>query len=92
MDLGSYYFIRFWKTFNCTKSAATYNQQRIVRLTFIDFNPDDLRYYLFAVSFDVCGGSFNNFDDLSDRLYVPGIPEDVNLNVHNTIIGIKESK
>ena len=47
------------------------NQQYIAKPRFIELILDELRYCLFAVSLDIFGRSFSNFNYLSDRLYVP---------------------
>ena len=58
----------------------------------INVNPDELCYYLFVVSSDVCSRSLNNFDDPSHRLCLANKPDNLNLKVHQTIKGINESK
>ena len=60
--------------------------------TLINLHPNEysqgLRYYLFAVNLDRCGGSCNTLDDLSSRVCVPNEKEDLQLHVFNMITGI----
>ena len=44
----------------------------------------------FVVKLDRCVGNCNNFNDLSDKIYVPNKTEDLNLNVVNMITGINK--
>ena len=39
-----------------------------------------------------CVGSYNTFNDLPNKVFVPNKPEDLNINVFNIIIVINESK
>ena len=47
------------------------NEQCKTRLTFIDVNPVELKYYLFMISLDKCNGSCNIIDDLSAKICAP---------------------
>ena len=68
------------------------SQQCMTQPTLINLHPNEytwrLRYYPFAVNLDRCVGSFNTLNDLSNKVYVPNITKDFNLNVFNMIIGI----
>ena len=52
----------------------------------------EFHYYPFAIKLDRCVGSCNTLIDLSDKVCVPNITEDLNLNVFDMITGISESK
>ena len=49
-------------------------------------------YYPFAVKLDICVGSCNTLDDLSNKGCVPNTTEDLNLRAFKMITGINESK
>ena len=40
----------------------------MVRTTFIDLNPVEVKYYLFMISVDKCSESYNSVDDLSTKI------------------------
>ena len=44
-------------------------------------------YYPFLVKLDRCAGSFNNINDLSNKVCVPNKTENLNLSVFNMITG-----
>ena len=52
----------------------------------------ELHYYLFAVSLDMCVGTCNTFDGLSNTLCAPNKTRDVNLHVFNKTEGINKSR
>ena len=52
----------------------------------------ELRYYPFAVNLDMCAGSSNTPDDLSNRVCVPNETEDLNVHIFDMITGISESR
>ena len=68
----------------------------MIQHTLINLHPNEygqvLRYYPFAVNLDRCVGSCNTFNDLSDRLCVPGKTKDLNLNVFHMMARINKSK
>ena len=45
-----------------------------------------------SINLGKCVGSYNIFNDLSNKVFVPNKPEDLNINVFNIIIVINESK
>ena len=49
-------------------------------------------YYPFAVNLDVCVGSCNTLDGLSNKVCVPNETEDLNLHVFSMTQGINESR
>ena len=49
-------------------------------------------YYSFAVKLDICVGSCNTLNDLSNKVYIPNKIEDLNLSLFNMIAEINESK
>ena len=49
-------------------------------------------YYPFAVKLDICVGSCNTLNDLSNKGCVPNTTEDLNLRAFKMITGINESK
>ena len=51
----------------------------------------ELRYYMFAVNLDRCGGSYNTLDNLYSMVCVPNETEELNIFL-NLIIGINESR
>ena len=52
----------------------------------------ELHHYPFAMKLDKWVGSFNSFNNLSNKVCIPNKIEDLNLSVLNTITGINESK
>ena len=64
--------------------------------TLINLHPNadrqEFHNHPFAVKLDRWVGSFNTFNDLSNKLCVPNKTEDLNLSVFNMITGINESK
>ena len=44
-------------------------------------------YYPFLIKLDRCAGSFNNINDLSNKVCVPNKTENLNLSVFNMITG-----
>ena len=64
--------------------------------TLINLHPNadrqEFHYHPFAVKLDRWVGSFNTFNDLSNKLCVPNKTEDLDLSVFNMITGINESK
>ena len=77
---------------NHTKSVSLSNQKCTTQPTRINLHPSEytqgLRYYPFAVNLDICVGSCNTLNDLSNKVCVPSKTEDLNLNVFNMITGI----
>ena len=84
-------------------NASNHARVRFVKLskfmiqpTLMNLHPNeysqDIHYSPFAVKWDKCVGSCNTLDDLSNKLCVPNIAEDVNLIVSNMVTGINESK
>ena len=51
-----------------------------------------IHYYQFEVRLYRRIGSFNNINDLSNKVCVPNKTQDLNLSVLNMIAGINESK
>ena len=51
-----------------------------------------IHYYQFEVRLYRRIGSFNNINDLSNKVSVPNKTQDLNLSVLNMIAGINESK
>ena len=72
------------------------NQKCMIQPTLINLHPNEysreFHYYPFVVKLDICAGSFNTLNDLSNKVCVPNKTEDSNLSVFNMIIGINESK
>ena len=60
-------------------------EQCIGRHTLVDLNPIELNNCKFIVSLDIFNGSYNAFDDLYTKMYVPSETEDVNVKVFNMI-------
>ena len=55
----------------------------MVRLTFNDLSPVELKYYPFIISLDKCNESCNV---LSPKIYVPKETKDINVKIsHNKI-------
>ena len=79
-----------------TKCISLNNQQCMTQSTLINFHPNKyievLCYYPFVVNLDRCMTSCNAYNDLSNRLCVSNKTGDSDLNVFNTITGIRESK
>ena len=62
----------------------------------INLHPNEysqkFHYYPFAVKLDICVGSSNTLNDLSNKVCVSNKTEDLNLSAFNMITGINESK
>ena len=56
------------------------------------FMKKEFYYYPFAVKLDRCVGSCNTLNNLSNKVCVPNITEDLNPNVFEKITGISEPK
>ena len=71
------------------------NQPCMTRPTLMDLNPDECNQgmccNLLMVNLDKCNEIYNTFDDLSSRICVPNITENVNINVFDMITRINES-
>ena len=67
-----------------------------VELTLINLHPNqysqELHCYLLAVKLDRYVGSWNTFNDLSNKVCVPNKTEDVNTHIFNVMARINESK
>ena len=61
----------------------------MIRPTFIDLNPIDLKYYPFMISLDKCTGSCNV---LSLKIFVPKETKDINAKAFNMITKTDEAK
>ena len=72
---------------------ATYvslnDKPSMIRPTLIDLNPVEVKYYLFMISLDKCGGSCNL---LSPKMCVPKKAKDINVKVFNIIKNKNEVK
>ena len=61
----------------------------MVRPTLADFNPIELKYYLFLISLNKCNESYNV---LSPKTCVSKKTKDINVKVFNLITNKKEAK
>ena len=52
----------------------------------------ELHYYLFAVNLDMCVGSCNTLDGLSNKVCAGNKTKDLNLHVFNKTAGKNESR
>ena len=81
---------------NYTKYVSFSNQKCMTQPTLINLHPNeysqDFYYYLSGVKLDKCDGSFNTFNNLSNRVCVPNGTEHLNIDVFSKIIGKNESK
>ena len=69
----------------------------MIQLTFINLDPkeysQEFHYYPFAIKLDICVGSCNTMNDLSNnKVCTPNKTEDLNLSVFNMITWIIESE
>ena len=66
------------------------------QLTVISLHPNEysqeFHYYPFEVKLDICVGSCNILNNLSNKVCMPNKTENLNLSVYNMITGINESK
>ena len=72
-----------------TKCLFLNDELCMVRLTLIDFNPVELKYYPFVTSFKKCTGSCNV---LSTKIFVPKETKDINVKSFNMITNKNETK
>ena len=81
---------------NHTKYVFLTNQKCTVQRTIIVLHSNKytqwLHYYTFAVNLDICVGSFNTLNDLSNKVCVPNKTEDLNLSMFAKITEKNESK
>ena len=81
---------------NHTNCISFSNQKCEVQHTLISLNPNEysqkVHYYPFAVKLDICVGSCNTLNDLSNKVCVAYKTQDLNLIMFNIITGINESK
>ena len=81
---------------NHTKYVFLTNQKCTVQRTVIVLHSNKytqgLHYYTFSVNLDICVGSCNILNDLSNKVCVPNKTEDSNLSVFNIITEKNESK
>ena len=82
--------------FSHTKYVSLSNQKCTTHPTFINLHPNEytqgLCYYAFAVNLDMCVGSCNTLNDLSNKVCVSNKIEDLNLIILSMITRINESK
>ena len=81
---------------NHTKCVSLSNQKSLIQSTLINLHPteysQELHYYSFAVKLDRCVGSYNNLNELSNKVCVPNKTEDLNVHVFNMITEKNELK
>ena len=65
-----------------TKCVSSNDELYMIRPTFIDLNPVELKYCPFMVNLDKCNGSINV---LSPKICVPKEAKDINITVFNMI-------
>ena len=70
------------------------NQKCMIQPTLINLHPNkhNQEFHYFAVKLDGCVGSCNAVNDLSNKVFVPNITEDLNPSILNMIIEINEWK
>ena len=68
------------------------NQPRMVRLSHIDLNPDEIFDYPFIISMSWCNRSCNTVEDPVGGICAPNKMEDLNLKIFNIIKEKNESK
>ena len=68
----------------------------MIQTTLINLHPNEnsqeLFYHPFTVKLDICVGSCNTLNNLSNKVCVSNETEDLNLSMFNMIKGINESK
>ena len=81
---------------NHTKCVSLSNQKCKTQPTLINLHPNEysqeFQQYPFAVKLDICVGSCNTLNDLSNKVCAPNKTEDLNLSAFNMIISMNESK
>ena len=81
---------------NHVKCKSLSNQKCMIQPTLINLHPNEysqeFHYYPFSVKLDRCVGSYNNLNDLSNKVCISNKTEDLNLSVFNMITGIIELK
>ena len=70
------------------------NQECMIHPTLINLYPNEYsqesHYYQFAVKLDICAGSCNTINNLSNKVCVPNKTEDLDLSMFNMITWINE--
>ena len=78
------------------KYVSLSNQKYKIQPTIIHLHPNEysqeLHYFPFAIKLDKYIGSFDTFNDLSNKVCVQNEIEDLNIHVFNIITGKNESK
>ena len=68
----------------------------MIQPTLINLHPNEnsleLFYHPFTVKLDICVGSCNTLNNLSNKVCISNETEDLNLSMFNMIKGINESK
>ena len=74
---------------NHTNCVSLSNQKCMTQRTLINLDPNEytqeFHCYSAAVKLDICAGSCNTVNDLSNKVRIPNKTEDLNLSVFNTI-------
>ena len=72
------------------------HQKYMIQTTLINLHPNEysqeFHYYPFVVKLDRCVGSFNTWNDLSNKMPFSNKAEYLNLSGFNMITGTNESK
>ena len=69
-----------------------YNQEQMIRSTFFDLNIDEIDYYPFIISMNMCDGNCNITQDLFGRISIPNKMKKVKLKVFNMVKRLDGSK
>ena len=72
------------KSFNGSlagKCMSLNNEQCKIRLTLIDLNPVELKYYSFMITLNKCNGICNTVGEVSGKTCDPSKTEDVNFSL-----------
>ena len=79
-----------------TKCVSLSNEKCKIQPTLVNLHPNESRqefhYYPFAFKLDICVGSCNTLNDLSNKVCILNKTEHLNLSVFNVITEINESK
>ena len=78
---------------NHKKCVSLRNQKCITQPTLINLHPNEysqeIHYYPFVINLDRWAGSCNTLDDLSNKVCVPNVTEDLKQSIYHATVNVK---
>ena len=66
-----------------SKCVSMNNQECKIRTKIIDISSNEPLFYSYSITVNKCSGSGNNINDLHEKLYVPDVVKNINVNKFN---------